>query len=424
MTRRHVRCRKSSPLVLATTPLIALSSLLCLLGSSARGNAQARLIPGQSAAGVLKPGESRDYLLSLKEGQYAAIRYPAGIDLQVLTLNGTPVNGVMELGGDPREVGGDDVLSFTAERTATYKLRVQNGSDEKDVAIQRAEKVLGVKHSKPRSLPFRLSYTSNFVLPSGLRLTQTEKINDYAIRIYKAHGEQDGAFVILRDGQRVYAKVGHGDFSFQVLSDEDDKASADLVKPGRDITGSGSPGLMIGEYTGGAHCCFVLYPFELGQTFHIIRSLNIGEGEGIGVRRLGANKGLAILTYDDTFAYWHTSFAESPMPDVILSYRDGAYRPDYELMRKPAPSWDELSTASQKDRAALEKTANEPYSPEEDLPPFWGRMLDLIYTGHEDLAWKYFDEAWPPSKPGQALFVKDFKKQLSESRYWSQRAKG
>jgi len=85
-----------------------------------------------------------------------------------------------------------------------------------------------------------------------------------------------------------------------------------------------------------------------------------------------------------------------------------------------------LSAAAQKDRAALGKTANEPYPPPEDhfLPPFWGRMLDLIYTGHEDLAWKYFDEVWPPSKLGQALFVRDFKKQLSESRYWSQRAKG
>src|SRR5215471_10793311 len=126
MTGSHFRGRKSSPLVLMTTPLIVLSSLILLSRFSVRGNAQSRLIPGRSATGVLRSGESRDYLLSLKEGQYAEIRCPLGIDLQLTTPDGAPANGVMELGGDPREVGGDQILSFTAERTATYKLRVQN----------------------------------------------------------------------------------------------------------------------------------------------------------------------------------------------------------------------------------------------------------------------------------------------------------
>jgi len=49
---------------------------------------------------------------------------------------------------------------------------------------------------------------------------------------------------------------------------------------------------------------------------------------------------------------------------------------------------------------------------------FWGPMLDLIYTGHEDLAWQFLDLVWPPQKPGKAIFIRDFKKQLLERQYW------
>ena len=48
---------------------------------------------------------------------------------------------------------------------------------------------------------------------------------------------------------------------------------------------------------------------------------------------------------------------------------------------------------------------------------FWGDMLDLIYTGHEDLAWQYFDMVWPAKKAGKGKFLADFKEQLSKSAY-------
>jgi hypothetical protein len=45
-------------------------------------------------------------------------------------------------------------------------------------------------------------------------------------------------------------------------------------------------------------------------------------------------------------------------------------------------------------------------------------MLDLIYTGNEELAWQFLDLVWPPQKQGKALFIRDFKKKLLESEYW------
>ncbi len=410
----------------ASMALITLSAVLLLLAPSVRGNPQScgtQLMPGQSATGTLVPGASCDYLLSLKEGQYAEIslqarekRFYSNIYLQLLALGDTPAIGMLE-------IGTGEILSFTAEKTTTYKIRVEREPDEVPAVFERAMEALGATEpgpdvAKKRPQGFRLTYTSTFVLPPRLPLVKTKRVNDYIVRIYKARGEHPGAFLIHKGGRRIYARRAINQFSDFSFDDENDKAGAELVKPGLDITGSGAPGLMITEYTGGVHCCYLLYIFELGPTFHIIPALFGGNG-GFGVRRLA--KGVGLVTNDDTFAYWNTSYAESPQPEVVLHYRDGAYRPDFELMRKPAPSWDELKAAAKEDRTALAATANETYPPEDPmkfLPAFWGRMLDLIYTGHEDLAWKYFDEVWPPKKLGKALFARDFKKQLSESRYW------
>jgi hypothetical protein len=49
---------------------------------------------------------------------------------------------------------------------------------------------------------------------------------------------------------------------------------------------------------------------------------------------------------------------------------------------------------------------------------FWGSMLSLIYTGHSDLAWKLFDETWPPERQGKDKFLADFCSQLKTSPYW------
>jgi hypothetical protein len=61
-----------------------------------------------------------------------------------------------------------------------------------------------------------------------------------------------------------------------------------------------------------------------------------------------------------------------------------------------------------------------PWTIENPPPDLWGYMLDLIYSGNERTAWDFFDQAWPASIPGKKEFMKDFRKQLSTSRYWSQ----
>lgn len=45
-------------------------------------------------------------------------------------------------------------------------------------------------------------------------------------------------------------------------------------------------------------------------------------------------------------------------------------------------------------------------------------MLDLLYTGHPDLAWEFVEMAWPPDIAGKDKFLSIFRTHLKESRYW------
>jgi len=106
------------------------------------------------------------------------------------------------------------------------------------------------------------------------------------------------------------------------------------------------------------------------------------------------------------------------MPSVILEFKNGVAEPNFAAMKKPAPT---MAVLKRKAAAARKKISNAPYTEEsmdfEDA--FWSEMIDLIYTGHEDLAWKYFDMVWPKTKPGKEKFLADFKATLANGYYGS-----
>jgi len=47
-------------------------------------------------------------------------------------------------------------------------------------------------------------------------------------------------------------------------------------------------------------------------------------------------------------------------------------------------------------------------------------MLDLIYTGNMNAAWKFFDKAWVKRVKGKDKFLREFREQLKTSPYWSE----
>lgn len=202
-------------------------------------------------------------------------------------------------------------------------------------------------------------------------------------------------------------------------------SSGPVVGRGEDLNGDGMPDLLIYEYTGGAHCCSNYYFYALDSEFGL-RALDRIEAEHGDVRfaDLDGDGTNEMTTQDWTFAYWHTSFAGSPAPEVVLRWRGGRCVVAPELMERPASDAAEFAgwverTLTEEENAAAWSHGGVPVS-------YWATMLRLIYTGHGDVAERFADEAWPAERSGEekAAFLAEFRSQLARSPYWRQLGRG
>lgn len=262
-----------------------------------------------------------------------------------------------------------------------------------------------------------------------LKLSSENSItSEYSFRFYTSEiGNIEagyGAFEILHKGERVYYEAGR---RYSVKTAENDDyapVSGESLKI-KDITGDGIPELIIGVWSGGAHCCFSTIIFSLGEEFKKIAEIDGGdtsfdfknfEGDGI----------YELVGRDWTFAYWKTSFVNSPAPQIILRYMNGKYIIASDLMRKQSPSQKEIEAnlAEIKEKFARPGGSIRPdptESLDDEVPPeLWGDMLDLIYTGNGKTAIDFFNKAWPDHKKGKEEFLAAFKMQLSKSKYWQE----
>jgi hypothetical protein len=265
------------------------------------------------------------------------------------------------------------------------------------------------------------SYTDVFTLPKGSVRTARRVVAGYVVEIFKATEEYITTLRISRNGKPEVILLGDSMMPFEF---------ADVAAQGRtaaerraaqlwrtpDKTGDGIPDIAVQYYSGGAHCCFDMLFYELGKTVKKARSLSTADA-GVTPMRVVPGKGLRLRTADMSFAYWNMSYAGSPAPIVILDFDDGEWRPNFAAMRKPAPPEAELKKRADAARAKLTAA---PYKSDDAYfeEAFWGEMLDLIYTGNEAAAWRYFDMVWRNDKPGKEAFLEDFKNQLMLSQFW------
>lgn len=274
-----------------------------------------------------------------------------------------------------------------------------------------------------------LTYRNAFTMPPRGKLKATRNVAGYKIELVDVPDTDDSpgdSFVIVKKAG-VMKNLLHSDFSSPIMgysfagsveknAPASEKRAAALINNTPDKTGDGNPDVMLEYYSGGAHCCTTYYFIELPKSGPVaIREVDTGNA---GMMPIGkaASGGLRFETADNAWAYWNMSFAGSPMPSVILEFKDGVAKPNFALMKKPAPS---MAVLKKKAAAARKKISNDPYTePSMDFEDaFWSEMIDLAFTGHEDLAWQYFDMVWPKAKPGKEKFLADFKETLADSYY-------
>ena len=247
---------------------------------------------------------------------------------------------------------------------------------------------------------------------SGEKPEDEQSFQDYVVKTYSDLDTGIGRFALYRKEKLIYQKKNH---HFYIgLVDREDKAGNELVAMGRDLTGKGIPNLLISEWSGGVHCCFSFHLFEIGKKFRKIAEIKAGDSDLAGFKDLDKDKRLEFIGNDWTFAYWHTSFAQSPAPQIILRFQNDQYILAMDLMRKPVP------TALEIDSKIHEIRKSESWREKEPPVDLWTWMLELIYSGHAKLAWDVFDKSWPEKVAGKNKFLSEFHLRLSKSLYWPQ----
>jgi len=230
---------------------------------------------------------------------------------------------------------------------------------------------------------------------------------DYEIKIYR---ELFSLLVISKKRVVVHSSEG---FKFDVIDGNSLKAENSMIAVGSDITGDGDPNLIIREWTGGVHCCFIYHIFILEPTFRYIQGIELKHGGGDGFINLDDDPALELVIVDWTFAYWNSSFNTSPAPKVILKYNGSIYEISHELMRKPFKNGNYLVDKSKLIRAYK-------FWGEHNIPPYqlWTFMLDLIYSGNMKKAIELLNLSWPKKIGGKDKFLTDFMNELATSPYW------
>ena len=371
-------------------------------------DATPELLPGQAITFSLKPGEAKSFVLPLDRDGFAEISWRA---LDNMTLE----YGFISPGGKALDVGDSN------ERDSAIFIAPEAGKYNFLIRLKKESEVTGTQS-------ISLEYKNRFSLPPGSRLKDSRKANGYDVKIYFAPGSEPdfGDSIVLFEKAGKLKKVlkSEGNPTYIGFSFPDDPAEAEtakakkalaLIRNTSDKTGDGVPDIMLDFFSGGAHCCFSTYFVNLGEPPTVIERIDT-ENASLSPISVNPKGGLRFQTHENAFAYWNIFFAGSPMPLVILEFVNGELRPNFSLTRKRPPALAVLRTKAKKARLKINDNPYDGIGMDFE-EAFWDEMLDLIYTGNEELAWQYFDLVWPVSKPGKERFLTDFKEQLALSYY-------
>ncbi len=104
----------------------------------------------------------------------------------------------------------------------------------------------------------------------------------------------------------------------------------------------GAPDVVLGLYSGGAHCCYIVEVFAPSATTYTKFQIELGDPIA-RIQVLPGNRFPALLTQDDTFAYAFTDYAASGLPIKVLRFTGSGFanvtRQYPALIRADASQW-------------------------------------------------------------------------------------
>lgn len=245
------------------------------------------------------------------------------------------------------------------------------------------------------------------------------RVDGYIFRTYENRGD-DRCFQILRDGKIIFRRTNDNDGWFKIGQPEDKEWKVPAISNGTDITGRGHPDMIVSFTSGGVHCCLSHYVFELEPKFRLLATLDAEDTWPAYFADLDKNGHYYYIAEDWTFDSWWQSFAGSPHHSIILHFVDdhkgGGFHLALDKMLTPAPTSQEWQTAHNDVQKESQLDTKNMFNFLPDA--LWQKVMDLIYTGHSDLAWKFLDEVGPRAQQQPYPDLADFCLTLKTSPYW------
>jgi len=269
-------------------------------------------------------------------------------------------------------------------------------------------------HTQPED--FNIPPADKFI-PHG-DITDEQQFGIYTVKTYRSDRDGAGSLEILKSGQTIYGQNGG---KFQIGNRGVTCKDSKFCLIGSDLTGNGKANLAIYEWSGGAHCCYTMFLFEFDEEVKQITKID-GKDSVPEFTDIDGNSVPELSFYDMTYAYWPGCFADSPCPRVILRWSNDSYVIAPDLMRCPAPSAQQLEKEAAKIRVSERWTSgpNSEYDQWNIPRELFSTALDLMYTGHEDLGWKFIEMAWTDKFPVDKELFEELRKKMASSPYWTE----
>jgi hypothetical protein len=252
-------------------------------------------------------------------------------------------------------------------------------------------------------------------------LTEVARVGQFVFRSYYNNNNYESCLQVIQSEKIIFTHAIISSGGHTLGQRGNNKLGVPTIANGTDITRRGRPNMIVSFHEGGAHCCTNDFVFELEPDFRLLATLNAQDTEMSYFADLDHNQHYYYLAEDWTFAGWLGSYVGSPFHSVILHYindkNGGGFHLAIDKMKAPAPTSKEWQKALvDVRRVLLRRQSDVPYEIQSYL---WQKVLDLIYTGHSDLAWKFLDEVGPEAQLGDNPKLEYFCSVLKSSPYWS-----
>jgi len=167
-------------------------------------------------------------------------------------------------------------------------------------------------------------------------------------------------------------------------------------------------------YSRGAWCCEEDHFLSKKAPYEIVFEEHSYAGAGVLWRHFDTDPSKEIRIIDTNFIQWLGSTASSAFPVIYLEYSSDSFKLDKDLMYSEASK--KINNITKVDSI---KFIRGDHWEGHDIPSELIEISsELIISGREEEARKFFDDVWPKDLRNKELFWQKFKEKLARSKYW------